>query len=360
MNLNFIQNRNKRVRIYQNHLEVDNYSFRITETLNYGSPFGDVSARSIAQPLEQFMQLTNGDCYPQLGNLVFTATGNYRALDLYFPITQMLSELEIEGYYLLVQRITQHASFDLRLIGEGRVDMTTQMPFSITHFVPGHLAEIFFYRREILDRFLTTPRRIELYTNSAAYAQGGGIAGGVYNPQRGSIQLILKRLFEGFYGETAGVCPFLHEFGHMLDYFDSALGRMGQSKGLLPGLSPEDGTIFNPSARRLFISGKRLELEQYLSYYRGVAQETDRLPIGHPYVFQNDSEFIAGYFELFFRNPNYFAAQNRDLFSSFVELFSYNPRKAWKKDFPFYVHENRKFYLSGQQPLKPGLTMSSE
>ena len=63
---------------------------------------------------------------------------------------------------------------------------------------------------------------------------------------------------------------------------------------------------------------------------------------------------------MFFRNPNYFAAQNQDLYTSFVELFGYDPRKAWNQDFPFYVNENRNFYLSGQKPLKPGLNMPSE
>ena len=71
-----------------------------------------------------------------------------------------------------------------------------------------------------------------------------------------------------------------------------------------------------------------------------------------------DTEFAAGYFEMFFRNPNYFAAQNPDLYQGYVELFNYDPRRAWKEDFPFYVTENRNFYLvSGQRPWTPNLTV---
>ena len=135
---------------------------------------------------------------------------------------------------------------------------------------------------------------------------------------------------------------------------------MGRSEGLLPGLSPRDGSLFNPRARTLFINGKRLELERYLARYQGSSNSSSMLPIGHPYVFQNDGEFIAGYFEMFFRNPNYFASQNSDLYTAFVELFGYDPRNAWKQDFPFYIDQNRTFYLSGQRPWKPQLTIPNE
>ena len=163
---------------------------------------------------------------------------------------------------------------------------------------------------------------------------------------------------EGFYGLTPGVAPFLHEFGHMLDAFEASTGRMGFGDGLLPGLSPSDGSIYTPGARELFIRGKRMELERYLARYRSEARATDPLPIGHPYVFQNDAEFAAGYFEMFFRNPHYFAEQNPELFQCYVELFRYDPRHAWKEDFQFYINENRNFYLSGKErPWKPGITI---
>jgi hypothetical protein len=234
------------------------------------------------------------------------------------------------------------------------------MPPGIQQVVAGQIAEVFFHRGELLERFLSTARHIQLYTNSKAFEQDGGAAGGDYNPQSESIQLVLSRIFEGFFGETAGVRPLLHELGHMLDHFDAATGRMGRSEGHLPGLNPGDGSLFNPHARSLFIKGKRLELERYLARYQGRLKDTGPFPIGHPYVFQNDGEFIAGYFEMFFRNPNYFAVQNEDLYMAFVELFGYDPRRAWRQDFPFYIAQNRDFYLSGQRPWTPGLTIPDE
>lgn len=326
--MNFLQVRNQPVRINHQHLEVGDTRFRFDDQFDFEDSLGAVPVQSIFQAGEQFIQLTHENFPLQFGVLVFTATANPRALDFYFPITQMLTESEIDQFYQLTQSIIEHEHFDLQLIGEHRANLTTQMPRGVRQVVAGQVAEVFFFRRDFLEQFLATPRHIQLYTSSRAFEQDGGAAGGDYNPQRESIQLVLTRLFEGFFGETAGVCPFLHELGHMLDHFDVATGRMGKVEGLLPGLSPRDGVFFNAHARKLFISGKRRELERYLACFQRGAKASDLLPIGHPYVFQNDGEFIAGYFEMFFRNPNYFASQNQDLYSVFVELFGYDPRKA--------------------------------
>ena len=359
MNVDFNQIRNQHVRFQNNQVEVGNYRLPFGDVFQFDPSLGTVSAQSIATVSGQFINLM-GDCPVQFGMLVFTAIGSHRAMDLYFPIIKMLTEPEIDEFYQLVDGIAANPNFDLKLIGENRADISTQMPSGIRILVAGHIAEIFFRRRDILERFFATPRHIRLYTNPRAFEQDGGVGGGDYNPPRQSLQIPMVRLLEGFFGETAGVCPFLHEFGHMLDFFDAGSGKMGQSKGLLPGLSRKDGKIFTPNARKLFISGKRLELDRYLTRYQGSTKATDILPIGHPYVFQNDSEFLAGYLEMFFRNPNYFATQNQDLHAAFVELFGYDPRNAWKEDFPFYVNENRKFYLGGTMPSAPHLTIPKD
>jgi hypothetical protein len=358
MKNSFHRLRNQSVRIHDHHLEIGNTIFKFDDQLDFEGSLGVVPVQSILEAAEGFVRLTQGNCPVQLGLLAFTVTGGHRVLDFYFPITHMLNEPEKDRFHQVAQSIAGHPHFDLQLLGERRADLTAQMPPGIRQVVAGQIAEVFFHRGELLDRFLATPRHIQLYATSKAFEQDGGAAGGDYNPQRESIQLVLTRLFEGFFGETAGVCPFLHEFGHMLDHFDAATGRMGRSEGLLPGLSPRDGNLFNPRARTLFIRGKRVELEGYLARYHGIS--TSSLPIGHPYVFQNDGEFIAGYFEMFFRNPNYFASQNQDLYTAFMELFGYDPRNAWKQDFPFYIDQNRSFYLSGQRPGRPHLTIPNE
>ncbi|MBL8062879.1 MAG: hypothetical protein JNK32_07670 [Anaerolineales bacterium] len=303
----------------------------------------------------KFDSLTNGQCRPQTAALNFDVTGQIRLLDHYFPIVRMLSEGEIESFYQLVQHIAEHPNFDLQLIGPKRKNITDQMPSAVRHLVAGHLAEVFFFRQDILARFLHTARHFQIYTVPEAFQQDGGVAGGCYNPARECIQIVMSRLFEGFNGTAPGVCPFLHELGHMLDHFDAGCGSMGRCEGLYPGLRVSDGDVFTPAARNLFIKGKRLELNRYLARQSGDFSQP--IPVGHPYVFQNDGEFLAGYLEMFFRNPHYFAAQNPDLYRAYCELFGYDARKAWTEDFPHYVNANRSFYLSGQTPSKTRLTI---
>lgn len=285
----------------------------------------------------------------------FDATGDARALARYFPIVNMLGEAEIESFHQSVRRIAAHPNFDLRLTGARKANLTKRLPASARWLAAGHLAEVFFFRQDILARFLSAPRHFQLYATSEAFAQDGGVAGGDYDPKRESIQLAMSRLFEGFNDATPGVSPFLHELGHMLDCFDAGSGSMGRAEGLYPGLSPNDGNIFTPKARDLFLKGKRLELTRYLA--RRTGDLSQPMPVGHPYVFQNDGEFAAGYLEMFFRNPHYFAAQNADLFNAYVELFGCDTRKAWKRDFPHYINANRSVYSGGETPRKPGLTI---
>ena len=108
--------------------------------------------------------------------------------------------------------------------------------------------------------------------------------------------------------------------------------------------------------RELFLKGKALEARRYKALLDGRAQPGDLLPVGHPYVFQNDTEFCAGYFEMFFRNPHYLAARNPDLHAAYVALFGYDPRACWPEDFPFYVEQNQAFYRSGERPWPLGIT----
>lgn len=301
----------------------------------------------------KFESLTNGQCRPQAAALTFDSTGDFRTLDHYFPIVRMLED--VDSFYQLIQHIAQHPNFDLQLIGANKTNLNMHMPASVRHLVAGHLAEVFYFRRDILARFLSSPRHFQLYTTPEAFHQDGGVSGGCYNPSRECIQLVMSRLFEGFNQATPGVCPFLHELGHMLDAFDSGSRSMKRGEGLYPGLRVSDGDIFTPKARTLFLQGKRLELNRYLARQNGDFSQP--IPVGHPYVFQNDGEFVAGYLEMFFRNPHYFCNQNTDLFMAYVELFGYDTRRAWAEDFPHYVNANRSFYASGQTPSKTRLTI---
>jgi Glucose-regulated metallo-peptidase M90 len=348
--------RNKRVTLTPQGLELDGQPLPSAEIVDFGAPVGPVPVRELARAAAAHTRLT-GVCHAQLAALAYAA-GAPRALDWYFPLAGALEPDELHQFDRLVGELVRHPRLDVRLIGAGRTDITAELPTDSCAIVAGHLAEIFFYRRDILDCFLGTPRHFRLYPTSQAFAEDGGVAGGDFSPEKECIQLLLSRLYEGFSGPTPGVAPFLHEFGHMLDFFDAGSGGMGGSQGLLPGLSPSDGGIYTPEARRLFLKGKRLELERYLRHHGGATfAPGEPPPIGHPYVFQNDTEFIAGYLEMFFRNPHAFAEQNPDLYEGFMELFRQDPRHAWAADFSFYIDENRRFYASGQRAWGPGLSV---
>lgn len=291
---------------------------------------------------------------PQLAAVVYDITTDDEALSHYFPLLKSLTAESRQDFFKLRREVAAHPHLKLEFWDvQGQV--TAIAPSSMRQIVAGYIAETFFYRPDILNRFLETDRFINIYLNSKAYQKAGGVSGGCYDPRSESIKLVAQRLYEGFYQLSPGVAPFLHEFGHMLDAFDAATGRMRHGDGYLPGLHHEDGTLFTASARELFDAGKRLEIDRYERCYS--AKTPDEIPIGHPYVFQNDGEFIAGYLEMFFRNPHYFAELNPTLYEGFTTLFRQDTRLVWDTDFDFYVKSNRSVYLDpGRNIPRHGLT----
>jgi hypothetical protein len=367
MTFDWLTHRREHFALVGGQLRLGDLAVGLDEQLDAGPEIGLVPVRVVARLAAEAAALTDGECHPQLAALVFAASGNPRALDHYFPLARVLVSPERDAFDDLVSFIAGHRHFDLRLLkakpdppGQPATVEVPDLPAGARHIVAGHLAETFFYRPDILERLLSAPRHFRLYTSQAAFTADGGEAGGSFDPERGALQLLLARLYEGFNGEMPGVAPFLHEFGHLLDFIEAATGRMGASQGLLPGLSPEDGAIFTPAARTFFLYGKRLELARYQAQAAGRAGPGDPLPVGHPYVFQNDTEFAAGYFEMFFRNPHYLAAQNPDLHAGFIALFGYDARRCWPQDFPFYVEQNQAAYRSGQRPPPAGITVPEE
>ena len=321
-----------------------------------GAEIGRLSGRDLQRALAEYAERTRGGYAPQLAALAYFITGAPEALASYFPRLGALAPADRARFFALAKVVAEHPHFDLRLLDAGRRDVTPDLPGDARMLAAGQVAELFLDRQDLLGRLLASPRSFRLYTTPRAFADDGGVAGGCYNGATGTLQLLLARLFEGFYAPAPGVAPFLHEFGHMLDHFDCARARYGPSSGLLPGMRPSDGAAYTPEARALWIEGKRTELARYLRRRAGESGDDD-LPIGHPYVFQNDTEFVAGYLELFLRSPHAFAAMNPALFQGIATLFDYDPRAAWAADFPFYIAENRRYYQSGQRPPPPGLSL---
>lgn len=320
--------------------------------------FPPVAVAELAEWTARYKSLTGAMNPAQLPAILFDATGDPWPLEHFFPLARPLSDPLRGEFFARVADLAAHPHLDLRLMGERRRDLTAQMPPSTRWLIAGHILEILGQRRDVLDAFLAQPRHIRLYTAPAAFADDGGVAGGDYDPAHERIQLDLSRLFEGFGGQMPGVAPFVHEFGHMLDAFDPASGHMGTGRGLLPGLSPSDGPLFDADARRLFVAGKAIEARRYSVRAHGGASD-EPLPLGHPYVFQNDGEFIAGYLELYFRTPNRFFRLNPEFFAAFAQVLRCDPRPVWREDFSYYVTENEAAYNRGRTVSPAGISVPS-
>lgn len=352
-----------------------------------------VSINEMFDNLRRLELLTLSTCHPQLAFHIFALTQRPRYMETYFPLVKSLDKEQRRHFHETIQKVLLHEGFDLKLLRKydhraPDVMHTRDLDFkrlddlyngsdtqfvdhirlqpAIGYLVAGHIAEVFFYRQDILDRLLRTGVHIRLYTDAAAYKADSGVAGGCYDTQEGCIKLVVSRLFEGFNQPAPGVAPFLHEFGHLLDFFDAAhLKQSTKSFGWMPGMRqsddrfpPEGADIFTPDARSAFVKGKRIEMQRYDKLAAG--EKADVFPIGHPYVFQNNGEFLAGYLEMFFRNPHAFAAQNPDLYAAFSVLLKQDPRQYWETDFPFYIEQNRAFYTSGQRPQPHGLMLEND
>ncbi|HEX9056048.1 MAG TPA: hypothetical protein VF818_00815 [Ktedonobacterales bacterium] len=313
-----------------------------------------VAVSAVMQWTERYAALTHAANPAQLPALLFDASGDPWPLAHYFPGAGILADEQRAAWFAQVGAVAAQPQLDVRLMGESQHDVTSELPASARWLVAGHVVEVLGQRPDILQAFLSRSRKIRLYTSARAFEDDGGIAGGDYDAANERVQIGLGRLFEGFGGQRPGVAPFLHELGHMFDAFHVATGELGRAMGLLPGLAPEDGPLYDAEARRLFSEGKALEARRYedLRSARAGAGADRALPIGHPYVFQNDGEFIAGYLELFLRTPRRFAALNPQLYGALARLLRQDPRAAWPEDFGYYVRENEAAYLPGK-PLGP-------
>ena len=307
---------------------------------------GSMEIATLAEALKNYGKLhpSSDGFAPQFAALVYDVTAKIQCMQSYFPVTA--SQPGRGSFFQAAEFILNHANFRLSIRGSSGTDLTNTAPPSIRMLVAGHIAEILFKRPELLEQFFKNPRFFNVYMTAKAYTDAGGVAGGCYDPSSQSIKLKASRLYEGFYGMIPGVAPFIHEFGHMLDSFDINSSDMRTSTGLLPGMHRSDFDLYSHEARELFLSGKRLELERYDKVRKNQSVPQNEFPIGSPYVFQNDGEFIAGYLEMFFRNPNYFHQLNPTLYRAFEITFNQDPRKYWTYDFDFYIQENRTIYLS--------------
>jgi len=124
--------------------------------------------------------------------------------------------------------------------------------------------------------------------------------------------------------------------------------------GCCPASDPADGAIYTTrGAPAVPGAASAWSIDRYLRRYHGRSAPGEPLPIGTPTSSRNE-RVHRRLSRMFFRNPHYFAVAEPRALRGLYALFRQDPRQAWAADFPFYVEENRTFYLSGQQPWPAG------
>lgn len=271
--------------------------------------------------------------------VIFDINHELEALGHFLPLINVLNRTHRHEFMARLNVLLRDPR--LRISGH-RAGTHVGLPLSARALSAGQILMCFFYRPDIIAGLLETQPSCDLFHSSADYARAGGVGGGCYDVRAHQIQLHLPRLYEGFFSPTPGVCPFLHEFGHMLDGTSMRQCRYAECRGELPGMSD--------TQRMAFARAKASEHACYMAHYHGRAPSDGSHPLGHPYVFQTDGEFLAGYWEMFWRNPHTMAQVCPALFTAWCDYTACDPRIALPHDFLWYVDGNRTFYQSGERP----------
>lgn len=274
-----------------------------------------------------------------LAGLVFQVSKELTSLGHFFPLIRILND-------------TQRTEFRTRLnsllqCGDISVTYTTatgphMVPIIMRVVVLGQIVSCFWGRPDVIEALIHTSPSVALFADRQSYERAGGVGGGCYLPHDHRIMLEASRLFEGFYTPIPNVSPFLHEFGHMLDGTHMRLERLPHCYGRMPLMRSTDVSLWQKA--------KYCEFQCYTAWYHQRPPVNGLMPLGHPYVFQNDGEFLAGHWEMFWRNPHAMAQFTPHLFDAFKNYVNQDPREWLSHDYTGYVEGNRAFYQSGQQP----------
>lgn len=271
--------------------------------------------------------------------VVFDVNHELEALGHFLPLISILVGAERTLFMERLNGLLRDPSIQIRLRNEPSI---VGIPLSARALIIGQIVMCFFYRYDVVTTLLSTKPSFDLFHTVADYERNGGVGGGCYDLRAHRIMLHMPRLYEGFFTPIPGVCPFLHEFGHMLDGTSMRHMQYGECRGELPGMTA--------TQRSAFAAAKAAEYACYLAHYHGRPPADGHHPLGHPYVFQTDGEFIAGYWEMFWRNPHTMATHCPALFANWCDYTQCDPRQALPQDYMGYVKGNRAFYRSGERP----------
>lgn len=297
-----------------------------------------ISAQSLTHHLHTHAAYYGEPMHIPTAAAIFDCTHELDALGHFLPLIHILDATQRKSFMTRLNALLH----DSRLrINTSPHSVVGRLPLSARALIAGQMLMCFFYRDDVLESILNTNPAFVLFHSRSEYERGGGVGGGCYDPRPHHILLQISRLYEGFFCEIPEVCPLLHEFGHMLDGTCMRLMEYAECRGELP--------LLTPAQRAAFAQAKASEYAHYMAHYHGRATSAHH-PLGHPYVFQTDGEFLAGYWELFWRNPHTMAQVCPQLFSAWRDYTQCDPRLALPRDYMGYVNGNRAFYGSGERP----------
>jgi hypothetical protein len=274
-----------------------------------------------------------------LAGLVFDTTAELDALGHFLPLIPHLEPTQRQAFHTTLNALLGDARLQIMLFRARTVIPAT---LSMRAIIAGQLLLCFWRRPDILATLIASNPQFHLYTDAQSYTRAGGVGGGCYSVEDHRIMLQIERLYEGFFTPTPTVCPLLHELGHMLDGTAMRIQKTTVCRGELPGMTANELADF--------AAGKRAEYHCYQAWYHGRPPSDGRMPLGHPYVFQSDGEFLAGYWEMFWRNPHTMATVSPQLFAAWCAYTGSDPRQFIATDYTGYVRGNREFYQSGERP----------
>jgi hypothetical protein len=274
-----------------------------------------------------------------LSGLVFQVSKELTSLGHFFPLIRTLDSAERTEFRTRLNTLLQ--STDITITYATSTGNRTP-PLIMRVLVLGQIVSCFWGRTEIIDALCRTKPSVAIFADRQHYERAGGVGGGCYLPHEHRIMIEASRLFEGFYTPIPNVSPFLHEFGHMLDGTHMRLNQLPHCQGRMPLMRDVDVLLWQKA--------KKHEFQCYTAWYHQRPPSNGQMPIGHPYVFQNDGEFLAGHWEMFWRNPHAMAQMTPHLFAAFMNYVNQDPRESLSQDYMGYIEGNRAFYQSGQQP----------
>lgn len=296
----------------------------------------DSSAVSLSQLINGWQSLP---LRMPLAAHVFQITKELTSLAHFFPILDILDQSDRTSFRTRLNALLQSPLVSITYRTAHGIEVP---PLIVRAIILAQIVSCFWCRAEIVDALCRTRPRFAIFAHRQQYEQAGGVGGGCYIPDEHCIMLEVNRLFEGFYTPHPNVSPFLHEFGHMLDGTHMRLNQLPHCQGRLPLMYDDEMNAWQRA--------KQLEVQCYTAWYHRRPPASGQMPLGHPYVFQNDGEFLAGHWEMFWRNPHAMAQRTPHLFAAFERYTNQDPRTWLSHDYTGYVEGNTAFYRSGQQP----------